>query len=75
MRCLMLFGRLNGWVREGDREATANQPETAEIVVDVSAEDYALVWGFGLVLCLASTALAAYPIMKMKPKNILSQMS
>ena len=47
----------------------------SEIVVAVSAEDYAIVWGFGLVLCLASTALAAYPIMKMKPKNILSQMS
>ena len=39
------------------------------------SQDYALVWGFGLVLCLASTALAAYPILKMKPKNILSQMS
>ena len=47
----------------------------SEIVVAVSAEDYAVVWGFGLVLCLASTTLAAYPIMKMKPKNILSQMS
>jgi len=32
------------------------------------------VWAFGMVLCVASTALAAYPIMKMKPKQILSQM-
>lgn len=47
----------------------------AEIEVAVSAEDYALVWAFGMVLCVASTALAAYPIMKMKPKSILSQMS
>ena len=47
----------------------------SEIVVAVSAEDYVIVWGFGLVLCLASTALAAYPILKMKPKSILSQMS
>lgn len=47
----------------------------SEIEVAVSAKDYALVWAFGMVLCVASTALAAYPIMKMKPKNILSQMS
>ena len=30
---------------------------------------------FGMVLCVASTALAAYPIMKIRPKSILSQMS
>ena len=47
----------------------------AEIEVAVSAEDYALVWAFGMVLCVASTALAAYPIMKIRPKSILSQMS
>lgn len=47
----------------------------SEIEVAVSAKDYALVWAFGMVLCVTSTALAAYPIMKMKPKNILSQMS
>ena len=63
-----------------DEAENTEQPSTedlglSEIVVAVSAEDYALVWGFGLVLCLASTAIAAYPIMKMKPKNILSQMS
>ena len=63
-----------------DETESTEQPSTenlglSEIVVDVSAEDYALVWGFGVVLCLASTALAAYPIMKMKPKTILSQMS
>lgn len=46
----------------------------AEVEVAVSAEDYALVWAFGIVLCLASTAVAAYPILKMKPKNILTQM-
>lgn len=63
-----------------DKAENTEQPSTedlglSEIVVAVSAEDYAIVWGVGLVLCLASTALAAYPIMKMKPKNILSQMS
>lgn len=47
----------------------------SEIEVVVSAKDYALVWALGMVLCVTSTALAAYPIMKMKPKNILSQMS
>lgn len=56
-------------------EEPAEDLGLAEIEVAVSAEDYALVWAFGMVLCVASTALAAYPIMKMKPKSILSQMS
>ena len=63
----------------GERVAAEEEPTEdlglAEIEVAVSAEDYALVWAFGMVLCVASTALAAYPVMKMKPKSILSQMS
>lgn len=62
----------------GENEAAEELTEDlglAEIEVAVSAEDYAMVWAFGMVLCLASTALAAYPIMKMRPKSILSQMS
>ena len=59
----------------GQEEASAEDLGLEEIEVAVSGKDYAMVWGFGMVLCLASTALAAYPIMKMKPKNILSQMS
>lgn len=47
----------------------------SEIKVTVSARDFLIVGAFGIVLCIISTALAAYPIMKMKPKNILSQMS
>ena len=47
----------------------------SEIKVTISARDYLIVCAFGMVLCIASTALAAYPIMKMKPKSILSQMS
>lgn len=47
----------------------------SEIEAAVSAKDYALVQVFGMALCVASTGLAAYPIMKMKPKSILSQMS
>ena len=56
-------------------EEPAEDLGLSEIEVSVSAKDYALVWAFGMVLCVASTALAVYPIMKMKPKNILSQMS
>ncbi|MDO4322108.1 MAG: FtsX-like permease family protein [Lachnospiraceae bacterium] len=62
----------------GDAESAEKSSEDlglSEIEVAVSAKDYALVWAFGMVLCAASTALAAYPIMKMKPRNILSQMS
>ena len=47
----------------------------SEIIVAVSAKDYLTVWAFGMVLCTASAALAAYPVMKMKPRSILSQMS
>lgn len=62
----------------GESEAAEEPAEDlglAEIEVAVSAVDYALVWAFGMALCVASTVLAACPIMKMKPKSILSQMS
>lgn len=61
----------------GNAEATEKPAEDlglAQVEVTVSAEDYAVVWAFGMALCLASTAVAAYPILKMKPKSILSQM-
>ena len=47
---------------------TAKQPTEdlglSEIIVEISATDYVIVWAFGLMICLVSTALAAYPIMK-----------
>ena len=61
----------------GERIAAEEPSEDlglAEIEMAVSAEDYAMVWAFGMVLCVASTTLAAYPVMKMKPKQILTQM-
>ena len=59
---------------ESVEESTADLG-LSEIKVTVSARDFLIVCAFGMVLCIASTALAAYPIMKMKPKSILSQMS
>lgn len=47
----------------------------SEINVTVSVGDFLTVCAFGMALCITSTALAAYPVMKMKPKSILSQMS
>lgn len=61
----------------GNAEATEEPAEDlglAQVEVAVSAQDYAVVWASGMALCLASTAVAAYPILKMKPKSILSQM-
>ncbi|MDE7327490.1 MAG: FtsX-like permease family protein [Lachnospiraceae bacterium] len=62
-----------------EKAETVEQPAgdlgLSEITVEISLTDYVIVWAFGLALCLVSTALAAYSIMKMKPKNILSQMS
>ena len=78
-----LFSQVTGETYEtvdltGESEA-AEEPAgdlgLAGIRVAVSAGDYARVWAFGMVLCAASTALAAYPIMKVRPKNILSQMN
>lgn len=61
-----------------DAEAKEESTEDlglSEIQVSVSGRDYAMVWILGMILCVSSTVLAAYPIMKMKPKSILSQMS
>ena len=61
----------------GNDEAAEEPTEDlglAQVEVAVSAEDYAMVWAFGMALCLASTAVAAYPILKMEPKSILTQM-
>ena len=69
------YETVNLTAETGQEEAPAEDLGLEEIEVAVSGKDYAMVWGFGMVLCLASTALAAYPIMKMKPKSILSQMS
>ena len=47
----------------GESEAAQDPTEDlglAEIEVAVSAEDYALVWAFGMVLCVASTAPVSY---------------
>ncbi|MDO4273221.1 MAG: FtsX-like permease family protein [Eubacteriales bacterium] len=47
----------------------------AEIQVSISAKDYLSVWAIGLTLCGAATSIALCPVLRMKPKNILSQMS
>ncbi len=56
-------------------EEPAEDLGLAEIEAAVSAEDYAGVRVFGMALCAVSAALAAYPIMKMRPKSILPQTS
>lgn len=47
----------------------------SEVQVEISAKDYQMVWVLILSICLGSIALASYPILRMKPKNILSQLS
>lgn len=58
-----------------DTENTTEDLGLSEITVAVSTKDYLTVWALGILLCLTSTVLAACPIMRMKPQNILSQMS
>lgn len=43
--------------------------------MDVSIKDYITIWMICIGLCTGSIAIAILPIMKMKPKNILSQMN
>lgn len=68
------YETLNLTGNAGSEEKPAEDLGLSEIEVVVSTKDYAVVWAFGMALCTAFTALAAYPVMKMKPKNILSQM-
>lgn len=51
------------------------QADLSKIDVSVSLKDYTSVWIIGIVICVMSTTLAILPIFRMKPKNILSQMS
>lgn len=45
------------------------------VTVTVLMKDYLMVFGIGIILCILSVSLTIIPILRMKPKNILSQMS
>lgn len=62
---------------DGEYVADKNEKEAnlSKIDVTVSIRDYAVIWIIGIVICALSTTLAILPIFRMKPKNILSQMS
>ena len=47
----------------------------SEIEISISLQDYEIVCALMLAICIISILLASYPVLKMKPKNILSQMS
>lgn len=62
----------------GNELEKTNEPEDlglSKVEVSVSAQDYQIVWGLMMGICIVSITLASYPVLKMKPKNILSQMS
>ena len=54
---------------------TDEEVDLSEIEVSVSLKDYAAVWMIGIVICVMSTTLAILPIFRIRPKNILSQLS
>ena len=54
---------------------TSNMVAPDSIEVHVTVEHLLWVYRLGIVLCTAAVTLASLPIVKMKPKNILSQMS
>ena len=45
------------------------------IEVHVTVEHLLWVYLLGMAICTAAVVLASLPVVKMKPKNILSQMS
>lgn len=54
---------------------TSNMVAPDSIEVHVTVEHLLWVYLLGIVLCTVAVTLASLPIVKMKPKNILSQMS
>lgn len=54
---------------------TSNMVASDSIEVHVTAEHLLWVYLLGMAVCTAAVALASLPVVKMKPKNILSQMS
>lgn len=54
---------------------TSNMVAPDSIEVHVTAEHLLWVYLLGMAICTASVVLASLPVVKMKPKNILSQMS
>ena len=59
---------------EGGGERSDEGLGLESISVEVSPGDFALVGVSGIALCLGSTALAAAPVLRMKPKRILALM-
>ena len=53
---------------------TSNMAAPDSIEVHVTVEHLLWVYLLGIILCAAAVTLASLPIVKMKPKNILSQM-
>ena len=54
---------------------TSNMVAPDSIEVHVTAEHLLWVYLLGMAVCTAAVVLASLPVVKMKPKNILSQMS
>ncbi len=54
---------------------TSNMVTPDSIEVHVTAEHLLWVYLLGMAICTAAVVLASLPVVKMKPKNILSQMS
>jgi len=54
---------------------TSNMVAPDSIEVHVTAEHLLWVYLLGMAICTAAVTLASLPVVKMKPKNILSQMS
>lgn len=57
-------------------EATLQEEiSLVEIDVSITAMNYILMWIVGSLLCIVAVIFATFPVLRMKPKNILSQMT
>ena len=59
---------------DGDIETNVPE-EITSLRVDVQYQEVMLVYGIGTVLILISVCLSSIPVLRLKPKEILSKMS
>lgn len=66
---------LSGNEAQSNADEVSSDMTLPKIEVFISGTDYLAVWCAGILLCVVSTTIAIIPVLRMKPKNILSQMS
>lgn len=62
-------------LRDETPQAQNNETTITELIVQVSLSDLAWVYGMGALVVIASVGLSSIPVLRLKPKEILTRMS